>query len=99
MTLEYVNHIPWDPQTKWECLFIIHTFMLNLDMGGVILLALCARINVHLGIIPWNYYHSHTIIQNTDTIHNILINQIGTIHYSYRYELLLISKFLPRNVR
>ena len=47
MTLEYVNYIPWTPRTNWEFAYnsYIQTKLGNL--GGVMLLTLCAGIAVH----------------------------------------------------
>ena len=49
MSLEYVNYIFWGSWTNWEYPFAIHTFKLDLETwGGVILLALSAWITNHL---------------------------------------------------
>ena len=38
-------------------------------------------------LFPENTIHRNTFIENTDTIHNILTNQIGTIHHSYQRQI------------
>ena len=40
-------------------------------------------------LFPKVTIHNNIIIENTDTIHNILTNQIGIIHYSHRHQLLI----------
>ena len=52
MTMEYVNYISRVPQTKWETFVYYSYIQVELDVGGVILPTLCARIIVH----PMNFH-------------------------------------------
>jgi hypothetical protein len=87
----YVNYIMWVPRTNWE--FIIHTFRLNLEIW----VELCSRNYaqellfipriftqniVHPSIVPFSI-HMIIIIENTDTIHNVLTIQTNINHRSY----------------
>ena len=91
-----------DPVKKVR-IFVYNSYI-HVDLGklgGVILLALCAKIIVHPSTIhmkhcssryyyPTKTIHSTTIIENTDIVHNIPTIHTGTMHYSYRRQLLPI---------
>ena len=96
MTLEYVNSTPWtlNKVRISVCYSYIQAKLGNL--GGYILSALCVGIIIrpdnicrkHLFIpilFPKITIHSNTIIENTNTIQNILIIHIDTILYLYRH--------------
>ena len=101
MTMKYVNHIMWSPQTKEEYSFTIHGFRLTLrNLGEVILPILFTWIIVHLGtihpsIFHKNTIHNSTIIENTDIIQNIHTIHTNTIHYLYWRHFLPISTTSP----
>jgi hypothetical protein len=83
-------------------MFITHTYKLTVgNLGGGMVPTLIYKNHCSS---PW-YSHEtlfiqvlfiettdhSTIIENTDIIHNIPTVHIGTIHYSYRHQVLSIS--------
>jgi hypothetical protein len=99
--VEYVTYNPWASCTKWEYMFIIHTFRLNLEIWVRLYSWHYAQVYCSSQeycqetlfiplLFPSITYNKSTIIKNIDTTLNIFPIQTGTIHYLYRHQNLLI---------
>ena len=100
-TLEYVNYIPWGSPHKMRIFFYYSYIQSELgNLGGVKLPTLSARNTVILGIFLEILLNNKNIIENTDTIHNILtIQNRQPFIIRTRINFFLFPKFLPMKVR
>ena|ERR1700738_3213270 len=93
MILEYVNYILWGPQTKYY--IQAYTWKIGWSyIPGTIHRNHCSSQHYsHEIFFNKNIFHSNIVIENTNSIHNIVIYiiYIGTIHYSYWGQFLPIS--------
>ena len=109
--VEYVNYSLWTSCTKWECLFIIHTFRLKLEIWVELYSWHYAQVYCSSQeycqetlfiplLFPLITINKSTIIKNIDIIHNIfLIQKLALFIICTGINFFLFSKFLPTKIR